>query len=213
MRFLVWSPARGWFEKDTVKILITAQEISRNARPLPKPAGAKELLSRGFRLLAASGVILAAVLNSPVAWAGPGGNIPGPGVCDYPGIGGSNYEAGATAYYCDFPIEENSTHWHCEYGGWNLGGPGGNGPIGGAFMGFGLTVPAGDFGAAIGGCSWRYPDNTVGPAPNPPGAWKNYLVPRPPPPEHRAPPTPAAVPVSEPVSEPAPEVNLNPGRE
>jgi len=175
------------------------------------------LLNRRIALLAAPGVTLLGFLNSPVAAAGPGGFVPGPGVCDYPGIGGSNYEAGATSYYCDFPTEENSTHWHCEYGGWNLGGPGGNGSIGGAFMGFGLTFPAGDIGAAIGGCSWRYPDNTVGPAPNPPGAWKNYLVPKPPPPEHRTPPPPAgepaAQPASEPVSEPVPVVDPNAGRE
>jgi hypothetical protein len=169
----------------------------------------KELLSKGIRLLVALGVTLWVILNSPVAWAGPGGNIPGPGVCDYPGVGGSNFEAGATSYYCDFPIEENSTHWHCEYGGWNLGGPGGNAPIGGAFMGFGLTIPAGDFGGATGGCSWRWPDNTIGPAPNPPGAWKNYLVPKPPPPEHRAPPTTPA----EPESGPPPVVNPNLGDE
>jgi hypothetical protein len=158
----------------------------------------KELLSKGARFLVVPGFTFWAIINSPVASAGPGGFVPGPGVCDYPGIGGSNYEAGATSYYCDFPTEENSTHWHCEYGGWNLGGPGGNGSIGGAFMGFGLTIPAGDIGAAIGGCSWRYPDNTVGPAPNPPGAWKNYLVPTPPPPEHRAVPTPLAAPESVP---------------
>ena len=169
----------------------------------------KELLSRGIRLPVALGVTLWAFLNSPVAWAGPGGNIPGPGVCDYPGIGGSNFEAGATTYYCDFPIEENSTHWHCEYGGWNLGGPGGNAPLGGTFMGFGLTIPAGDFGGAAGGCSWRWPDNTIGPAPNPPGAWKNYLVPTPPPREHRAAPTPPA----EPESGPPPVENPNLGGE
>jgi hypothetical protein len=183
----------------------------RHALPLPKPEGVtvKELLSEGIRLLVALGVTLWVTLNSPVAWAGPGGNIPGPGVCDYPGVGGSNFEAGATSYYCDFPIEENSTHWHCEYGGWNLGGPGGNAPVGGTFMGFGLTIPAGDFGGASGGCSWRWPDNTIGPAPNPPGAWKNYLVPKPPPPEHRAPPTPPA----EPESGPPPVDNPNRGDE
>ena len=171
-----------------------------------------ELLSKGIRLLVGVGVPWWVILGSPVAWAGPGGNIPGPGVCDYPGVGGSNFEAGATSYYCDFPVEENSTHWHCEYGGWNMGGPGGNAPIGGTFMGFGLTVPAGDFGGATGGCSWRWPDNTIGPAPNPPGAWKNYLVPKPPPPEHRAPPVPPAPP-AEPESGPPPVVNPSGGDE
>ncbi len=168
------------------------------------------VLVTGIRLLVALGVTLWGLLNSPVAWAGPGGNIPGPGVCDYPGVGTSDFEAGATMYYCDFPIEENSTHWHCEYGGWNLGGPGGNAPLGGTFMGFGLTIPAGDFGGAAGGCSWRWPDNTIGPAPNPPGAWKNYLVPTPPPPEHRAPSTPLAKPESGPPPVISPDLGDEP---
>ena len=90
-----------------------------------------------------------------------------------------------------------------------MGGPGGNAPIGGSFMGFGVTIPAGDFGGASGGCSWRWPDNTIGPAPNPPGAWKNYLVPTPPPPEHRAHPAPPA----EPESGPPPEMSPNTGDE
>jgi hypothetical protein len=194
-------------KRDTVTIHITAQEYLEARAAIAEARQAltvKELLSKGIRLLVAPGVTLWVILNSPVAWAGPGGNIPGPGVCDYPGVGTSDFEAGATAYYCDFPIEENSTHWHCEYGGWNLGGPGGNAPVGGTFMGFGLTIPAGDFGGAAGGCSWRWPDNTIGPAPNPPGAWKNYLVPKPPPPEHRAPPTPPAEP------EPGPPTVVNP---
>lgn len=184
-------------------------EVARCHCRSQKAFRVKESLSTGIRLLLALGVTSWVLLKSPMAWAAPGGNVPGPGLCDYPGVGGSTFEAGVATYYCDFPVEENSTHWHCEYGGWNLGGPAGNGPIGGAFMGFGVTLPAGDVGGADGNCSWRWPDNTVGPAPNPPGAWKNYLVPKPPPPEHRAPPTPPA----EPESGPPPVVNPNPGDE
>ena len=47
----------------------------------------------------------------------------------------------------------------------NIGGP--------ATLGLG--------GAGVGGlsCTWRCPDNSMAPAPNPPGAWKWYLVPVP----------------------------------
>ena len=55
-------------------------------------------LSTGIRLLVGVGVTL---WVSPVAWAGPGGNIPGPGVCDYPGVGGSNFEAGIDFFVND----------------------------------------------------------------------------------------------------------------
>jgi hypothetical protein len=170
----------------------------------------KESSSKRIKFFGAVAVTSWAILDTPVASAAPGGNVPGPGLCDYPGVGGSTFEAGVATYYCDFPIEENSTHWHCEYGGWNLGGPSGTGPLGGSFAGFGLTIPAGDFGGASGNCSWRWPDNTIGPAPNPPGAWKNHLVPKPPPPEHRAPPPP---PPAEPETGPPPVTNPNPGDE
>lgn len=195
-------------EEDTVATHPAQEYLAGPAAVEARKRSPKRLI-KTTKLLMAPGFTFWVILNAPSAWGGPGGNIPGPGVCDYPGVGGSSFEAGATTYYCDFPIEENSTHWHCEYGGWNMGGPGGNSIIGGAFMGFGLTIPAGDFGGAAGGCSWRWPDNTIGPAPNPPGAWRNYLVPKPPPPEHRAQPTPPA----EPESGPAPVESPNVGQE
>jgi hypothetical protein len=34
-------------------------------------------------------------LSVPVAQADIGGNVPGPGLCDYPGVGGSGMEMGA----------------------------------------------------------------------------------------------------------------------
>ena len=135
------------------------------------------------------GALLALVM-APASHAGPGGSIAMPGVCDYPGIGGSTYSAGAFSYYCDFPVEENGAHWHSELGGYNIGGPTGASSLGGEFMGFGVTIPAGSFGGGTGGSGWRWPDNTPAPAPNPPGAWKNYMVPKLAPPEHRGPPAP-----------------------
>lgn len=185
---------------------VVPHEGARRNRETQKAFPVNVSLSKGIGSLAALGATSWAILSPPVAGAAPGGNVPGPGLCDYPGVGGSTFEAGAATYYCDFPIEENSTHWHCEYGGWNVAGPSGSGSVGGAVLGFGLTVPVGDLGGASGSCSWRWPDNTVGPAPNPPGAWKNYLVPTPPPPEHRAP-------AAEPEPEPPPVKNPAPGGE
>ncbi|MEZ0364117.1 hypothetical protein ACAG26_10515 [Mycobacterium sp. pUA109] len=111
---------------------------------------------------------------APAAHAGPGGGVPGPDLCDYPGIGQSGLVLGTYWYFCDFPVEENSTHWHCEYGGWSLGG-GANAGIGVGPVNAGLSSLAGVGGS----CTWRNPDNSIGQAPNPPGAWRNYLVPKP----------------------------------
>ena len=74
-------------------------------------------------------------LSVPVTHADIGGNIPGPGLCDYPGVGSSGNVMGVNWYYCDFPIEINGSHWHCAYGIYILGGVGGNGPNFGAVLG------------------------------------------------------------------------------
>jgi len=151
-----------------------------------------------------------------------GGSVPGPGLCSYPGIGMSGMIMGADYFFCDFPTEENGSHWHCEYGGWTLGGGNISGPNGGIGLITGL-------GAVAGSCTWRWPDNTLAPAPNPPGAWKNYLVPKLPPPEHResagmwsdpqptyeTPPVPGGPPAGPAVTNPAapnPEQQENPRR-
>lgn len=95
--------------------------------------------------------------------------------CPYPGVGVLGVSVGpVTGGFCDFPTEVNGAHWHCEAGGFNLGlgfagvGVGANGTLG-------LTQS----GAGVGGvsCSWRCPDGVDAPAPNPPGAWREYLVP------------------------------------
>ncbi len=108
-------------------------------------------------------------LSFPVAQADIGGNVPGPGLCDYPGVGGSGMEMGAYHYWCDFPIEENGSRWHCEYGGGAVLGTGGIS----IFM-FNASVTA-PLGALEGSCSFRCPDGSLSAAPNPPGAWKNAL--------------------------------------
>lgn len=95
--------------------------------------------------------------------------------CPYPGVGILNANvAGIGGGFCDFPTEINGAHWHCEGGGVNLGLAGT-----GVAAGSGGTVGIAGAGQGVSGvsCSWRCPDNTDAPAPNPPGAWKEYLVP------------------------------------
>jgi hypothetical protein len=79
---------------------------------------------------------------------------------------------GIRGLFCDFPTEINGSHWHCEWGGAGIGGVIGfnDGGISGGLAGGGVG------GAS---CTWRCPDNTLAPAPNPPGAWKTYLIPVP----------------------------------
>lgn len=92
--------------------------------------------------------------------------------CQYPGVGTGAFVFGAEGQFCDFPTEVNGTHWHCESGGVRLGGLGLAGQNGISLGALGVIGGGGE------GCSWRCPDNTLGPAPNPPGGWKEYMVPR-----------------------------------
>lgn len=77
---------------------------------------------------------------------------------------------GIRGLFCDFPTEVNGSHWHCEWGGAGIGGA-----LGFSEGGFTGGVAGGGVGGAS--CTWRCPDNTMAPAPNPPGLWKSYLVP------------------------------------
>lgn len=125
-------------------------------------------LAAGLAILAC-----AATLTAPTARASVDGNVPGPGLCDYPGIGQTGMIMGEYNYLCDFPTEENGSHWHCEYGGAVIQGQIG---ISIALLRAGIQLP---IGALEGSCSWRCPNNTLAAAaPNPPGAWKDHLRPR-----------------------------------
>src|ERR1700756_1904948 len=91
------------------------------------------------------------------------------GLCDYPAV-----LTGATVFfsqgaYCDWPTEINGSHLHCEAGGVGVDA--------GAAIGGGATLGLG--GAGVGGvsCTWRGPDHSMAPAPNPPGAWEWDMVP------------------------------------
>jgi hypothetical protein len=122
-----------------------------------------------------------------------------PGPCDYPGQGRQIYAAGGFFWYCDFPVEENGSHWHAEGKGFNAGGPTGSGVYGFDFAGFGLTIPGGVIGGGDGFQGYVWPDITPAPWPNPPGAWKDRLIPKLPPPEHRGPPLPPPDPATGPT--------------
>jgi hypothetical protein len=127
-------------------------------------------------LLATSVALVAAAwlgLSVPVAQADIGGNVPGPGLCDYPGKGGSGMEMGVYHFWCDFPIEENGSRWHCEYGGAAVQGVEG---VNVAMLTPSILFPV---GVLTSSCSFRCPDGSLSAEPNPPGAWKNALTPKP----------------------------------
>ena len=152
-------------------------------------------------------------LSVPVAQADVGGQVPGPGLCDYPGIGSSGMNMSTYFYFCDFPTEENGSHWHCEYGGLaGFGTAGVNVMMLQANLG-------GNLGALDGSCTWRCPDMSLAAAPNPPGNWRNYLAPRkcqsigappPPPPGAPGPPSPVQSPAVTNPDNPNPEATVNP---
>jgi hypothetical protein len=95
--------------------------------------------------------------------------------CPYPGVGILGVHVGPVGGgWCDMPTEVNGAHWHCQGGGVDLG----LGIVGNA-AGSGGSLGIAQSGAGIGGlsCNWRCPDGVDAPAPNPPGAWREYLVP------------------------------------
>lgn len=120
----------------------------------------------GFAML-----LLVYLFGSAPAYADVGGTVPAPGLCDYPGVGSSGMAMNSYWYTCDFPIEENGSHWHCEYGGGSVVATAGV-----SIMMFNAGI-AGNVGVITGTCSWRCPDLTLAAPPNPPGAWKNRITP------------------------------------
>lgn len=90
-------------------------------------------------------------------------------VCPYPGVGVGAHIFIGYGGFCDYPTEINGSHMHCEIGGAGLGG-------GAAIAGDMGAISGGLLGVGGASCTWRCPDNTMAPAPNPPGAWKNYMV-------------------------------------
>lgn len=124
-------------------------------------------------ILALCGLISVAVFTASGAHADVGGSVPGPDLCDYPGVGQAGAETGAYHYTCSFPMEENGSHWQCDYGGGMVTGVAG---VSFFMLNAGITMP---LGALEGACAFRCPDGALSAPPNPPGAWRNYLAARP----------------------------------
>jgi hypothetical protein len=135
------------------------------------------------RVLAVAISAFALFAGCATAHADIGGSVVGPGGCDYPAVGYFGSTLGAVWYICATPVEENGSHHACLYGGWSLGtAANALASSGGAIIGIIANI-----GGQGGSCLFRWPDNSEAPAPNPPGSWKTYLVPKPAPLEHRSP--------------------------
>lgn len=118
-------------------------------------------------LTAALGVLFTiALIANPIQAHADAFNYP----CVYPGqgIGAEVFNIGGQ--FCDGPTEINLTHAHCEGGGAHLGGLGLAGQNGISLGAIGAIGGSGE------GCSFRCPDNTVAPAPNPPGVWQHQFI-------------------------------------
>ena len=128
---------------------------------------------RVFTALAVTAVWIFAVVTFALgaARADSAGNIPGPGTCDYPGIGhwGMIGEGLMAEYYwwCDEPTEVNGSHRHCEYEGAAAQFQGG---LTAFIFQLGLQAPV---GGVFGGCTYRCPNNAQAKEemPNPPSLW------------------------------------------
>jgi len=90
-------------------------------------------------------------------------------LCPYPGVGSGGGALFAQGGFCDYPTEINGSHMHCEAGGFGV-----NGVVGGASGGGSVAFGGAGIGALS--CTWRCPDGSMAPAPNPPGLWRTYMV-------------------------------------
>lgn len=142
---------------------------------------------------------LALLFQDPIARGDVGGEMPGPGLCEYPGVGGSGAAFGEYDYNCAFPAEINGSHWQCLYGGAMYQGTGG---VSFMFVNASITTP---LGVLRGACWWACPDATLSAAeqPNPPGAWKAEIHP-----PKCKPIGPAPIPVGAPEPPTAPPIPL-----
>lgn len=165
---------------------------------------------------------LIAVLGTGTAHAGIDGSVPSPGACDYPSTGSFGAAFGEYDFACQFPVEENGSRHTTLFGGgmWIV-----SGTVGVSVLMFNASVSATSPAGILRGITyWACPDFSMSADPNPPGAWKNYLHPKPcktiaprpdlireatPPPGMPTPP-----PVPEPIVAPqVPEPVIPPGHE
>jgi hypothetical protein len=105
------------------------------------------------------------------------GSVPSTGSCPYPAVGTFGAAFGEYDYACQFPLEENGSRHTTLFGGgmWQV-----SGTIGISFMIFNASVSATSPAGVLRGISYfACPDFSFAEAPNPPGAWKNLLKPKP----------------------------------
>ncbi len=167
-----------------------------------------------FLILAIPAVVLMLLFNSPTSKADIGGQIPAPGLCEYPGVGGSGMIMSTYFYWCDFPTEINGSHWHCQEGGFAITAMGSV-----SIMMFTAGL-SGQVGGIIGSCSWRCPDMSMAAQPNPPGAWKDSIItekckavgPNPDEPQPEAAPAPPVMPTVTDPAAPNPLATSNSGQ-
>lgn len=115
------------------------------------------------------------VAGIPTSLADVGGQVPGPGLCQYPGVGTSHQIMDEYEYTCDFPTEINGSHWHCEWGGYVLSASA-NAGVNVLIFNAGVGIQ-GYIGGVAGSCTWRCPDLSLADQPNPPGAWARRIIP------------------------------------
>jgi hypothetical protein len=127
-------------------------------------------------LLGAAWLMNCAAAHADLGNSGPGAGAPG--LCAYPAVcdgGVIGVGAGAVWWYWeDFPVELNGSHRHCQWGG--------AGTLANAEVGFsmmlqiqaGVTAP---LGAVKGGCEYVCPSMEKASMPNPPGGWRDAIIP------------------------------------
>jgi hypothetical protein len=122
-------------------------------------------------------LILVIIFTTPKARAdlgnaGPGGSV-APGLCEYPAVCGSGMDGalvGIFYFWEDWPVESNGSHRHCQWGGAATTGN----------LGFSMMVQVGatgPVGALNGMCQYVCPSGEQAHFPNPPGAWRDAIIP------------------------------------
>lgn len=108
-------------------------------------------------------------LSAPTAQADLGGNVPGPGLCDYPGVGVGHGDGGLPLLV-RLPSRRERQSLALRVRRRRRAGVGGVNVL---LFSASVITPV---GVLEGSCSFRCPDGSLSAAPNPPGAWKNALT-------------------------------------
>lgn len=112
------------------------------------------------------------IAGAPLAKSDLGGEVPSPGNCDYPAQGTWGLDGpGVYHWLCVMPVEENGSRHTCI----TLGAAT-QLTIGVSFPIISASVQT-PTGIIEGLCYYACPDLSPADWPNPPGAWKSYIVP------------------------------------